>query len=197
VSNRLGMDTCLDRTIITESLRLGCGLLTCTHLVERCAQGPWPGISKRHCRVSISWLNSRGGAPNGLPMGELSRRRLVTGRQRHGNSPNQLDAQRPDCQEGRSADRALPGQTGRRKAGVFLRRCPAQHENWIVKGLLPEFLSGEQRALHETLSRLRGQLTREEHMKDSWRLRSPAFLWSVRENRVGWITLIGRRTKIR
>jgi len=59
----------------------------------------------------------------------------------------------------------------------------AEHETWIVK-LFSGIPKREQRALTESLSRLRGQLTRENTMKDLTEYQAQHFLWSV-QNRIG------------
>jgi DNA-binding MarR family transcriptional regulator len=92
-------------------------------------------------------------------MGELSRRMLVTG----GNVTgivDQLESSgllvRTEDPADRRAYRVKLTKEGRR----LFAQMAAQHETWIVT-LFSGIPKREQRALTESLSRLRGQLTRE------------------------------------
>jgi DNA-binding MarR family transcriptional regulator len=98
-------------------------------------------------------------APHGLQMGELSRRMLVTG----GNVTGIVDQLergglivRTEDPADRRAYLVKLTKEGRRLFG----QMAAEHETWIIK-LFSGIPKREQRALHESLSRLRGQLTRD------------------------------------
>jgi DNA-binding MarR family transcriptional regulator len=98
-------------------------------------------------------------APDGLQMGELSRRMLVTG----GNVTGIVDQLersgllvRTEDPEDRRAYLVKLTKEGRR---LFLQMAAA-HESWIVQ-LFSGIPKREQRALSESLSQLRAQLARE------------------------------------
>ena len=141
-----------------ESLRLWLRLLTCTHLVETHVRKALAKQFKTTLpRFDLMAQLER--APHGLQMGEISRRMLVTG----GNVTGIVDQLergglivRTEDPADRRAYRVKLTKEGRRLFG----QMAAEHETWIVK-LFSGIPKREQRALHESLSRLRAQLTRE------------------------------------
>jgi DNA-binding MarR family transcriptional regulator len=156
VSAALGMDTRLTEDH-HESLRLWLRLLTCTHLVETHVRKALAKEFKTTLpRFDLMAQLER--APDGLQMGELSRRMLVTG----GNVTGIVDQLerggllvRTEDPADRRAYRVKLTKEGRRLFGLMA----AEHETWIVK-LFSGIPKREQRALTESLTRLRGQLTR-------------------------------------
>jgi DNA-binding MarR family transcriptional regulator len=157
VSAAVGMDSRLTDDH-HESLRLWLRLLTCTHLVETQVRKALAKEFKTTLpRFDLMAQLER--APQGLQMGELSRRMLVTG----GNVTGIVDQLehggllvRTEDPADRRAYRVKLTKEGRRLFGLMA----AEHETWIVK-LFSGIPKREQRALTESLSRLRGQLTRE------------------------------------
>jgi DNA-binding MarR family transcriptional regulator len=157
VSAAVGMDTRLSDDH-HESLRLWLRLLTCTHLIETHVRKALAKEFKTTLpRFDLMAQLER--APHGLQMGELSRRMLVTG----GNVTGIVDQLersglllRTEDPADRRAYLVKLTKEGRRLFG----QMAAEHENWIVK-LFSGIPKREQRALTESLSRLRGQLTRE------------------------------------
>jgi DNA-binding MarR family transcriptional regulator len=157
VSAAVGMDSRLTDDH-HESLRLWLRLLTCTHLVETQVRKALAKEFKTTLpRFDLMAQLER--APQGLQMGELSRRMLVTG----GNVTGIVDQLerggllvRTEDPADRRAYRVKLTKEGRRLFG----QMAAEHETWIVK-LFSGIPKREQRALTESLSRLRGQLTRE------------------------------------
>jgi DNA-binding MarR family transcriptional regulator len=157
VSAAVGMDSRLTDDH-HESLRLWLRLLTCTHLVETHVRKALAKEFKTTLpRFDLMAQLER--APQGLQMGELSRRMLVTG----GNVTGIVDQLerggllvRTEDPADRRAYRVKLTKEGRRLFG----QMAAEHETWIVK-LFSGIPKREQRALTESLSRLRGQLTRE------------------------------------
>jgi len=157
VSAALGMDSRLTDDH-HESLRLWLRLLTCTHLVETHVRKALAKEFKTTLpRFDLMAQLER--APHGLQMGELSRRMLVTG----GNVTGIVDQLersglivRTEDPADRRAYLVKLTKEGRRLFALMA----AEHETWIVK-LFSGIPKREQRALHESLSRLRGQLTRE------------------------------------
>jgi DNA-binding MarR family transcriptional regulator len=141
-----------------ESLRLWLRLLTCTHLIETHVRKALAKEFKTTLpRFDLMAQLER--APHGLQMGELSRRMLVTG----GNVTGIVDQLersgllvRTEDPADRRAYLVKLTKEGRRLFG----QMAAEHETWIVK-LFSGISRREQRALTESLSRLRGQLTRE------------------------------------
>ena len=141
-----------------ESLRLWLRLLTCTHLVETQVRKALAREFKTTLpRFDLMAQLER--APQGLQMGELSRRMLVTG----GNVTGIVDQLerggllvRTEDPADRRAYRVKLTKEGRR----LFAQMAAEHETWIVK-LFSGIPKREQRALTESLTRLRGQLTRE------------------------------------
>ena len=157
MSAALGMDSRLTDDH-HESLRLWLRLLTCTHLVETHVRKALAKEFKTTLpRFDLMAQLER--APHGLQMGELSRRMLVTG----GNVTGIVDQLersglivRTEDPADRRAYLVKLTKEGRRLFALMA----AEHETWIVK-LFSGIPKREQRALHESLSRLRGQLTRE------------------------------------
>jgi len=157
VSAVVGMDSRLTDDH-HESLRLWLRLLTCTHLVETHVRKALAQQFKTTLpRFDLMAQLER--APHGLQMGEISRRMLVTG----GNVTGIVDQLergglivRTEDPADRRAYRVKLTKEGRRLFG----QMAAEHETWIVK-LFSGIPKREQRALHESLSRLRAQLTRE------------------------------------
>jgi DNA-binding MarR family transcriptional regulator len=157
VSAALGMDTRLTEDH-HESLRLWLRLLTCTNLIETHVRKALAKEFKTTLpRFDLMAQLER--APHGLQMGELSRRMLVTG----GNVTGIVDQLerggllvRTEDPADRRAYLVKLTKEGRRLFG----QMAAEHESWIVK-LFSGIPKREQRALTESLTRLRGQLTRE------------------------------------
>jgi DNA-binding MarR family transcriptional regulator len=157
VSAAVGMDTRLTDDH-HESLRLWLRLLTCTHLVETHVRKALAKEFKTTLpRFDLMVQLER--APQGLQMGELSRRMLVTG----GNVTGIVDQLerggllvRTEDPADRRAYRVKLTKEGRR----LFAQMAAEHETWIVK-LFSGIPKREQRSLTESLTRLRGQLTRE------------------------------------
>jgi len=157
VSAALGLDSRLtDDT--HESLRLWLRLLTCTHLVENHVRKALAAQFKTTLpRFDLMAQLER--APQGLQMGELSRRMLVTG----GNITGIVDQLERSGLIVRTED---PGD--RRVYLVKLTRegrrqfaqMALEHETWIVQ-LFAGIPKREQRTLNESLSRLRALLTQE------------------------------------
>ena len=157
MSAAIGMDSRLTEDH-HESLRLWLRLLTCTHLVETQVR---KALAKKFKTTlpRFDLIAQLERAPQGLQMGELSRRMLVTG----GNVTGIVDQLerggllvRTEDPADRRAYRVKLTKEGRRLFG----QMAAEHETWIVK-LFSGIPKREQRALTESLSRLRGQLTRE------------------------------------
>ena len=157
MSAAIGMDSRLTEDH-HESLRLWLRLLTCTHLVETQVR---KALAKKFKTTlpRFDLMAQLERAPQGLQMGELSRRMLVTG----GNVTGIVDQLerggllvRTEDPADRRAYRVKLTKEGRRLFG----QMAAEHETWIVK-LFSGIPKREQRALTESLSRLRGQLTRE------------------------------------
>jgi DNA-binding MarR family transcriptional regulator len=157
VSAALGMDSRLNDDH-HESLRLWLRLLTCTHLIEAHVR---KGLAKEFKTTlpRFDLMAQLERAPHGLQMGELSRRMLVTG----GNVTGIVDQLersgllvRTEDPADRRAYLVKLTKEGRRLFG----QMAAEHETWIVK-LFAGIPKREQRALTESLTRLRGQLTRE------------------------------------
>jgi len=141
-----------------ESLRLWLRLLTCTHLVETHVRKALARDFKTTLpRFDLMAQLER--APNGLQMGELSRRMLVTGGNVTGIA-DQLERSGLIVRTEDPADRRAYLVKLTKEGRRLFAQMAAQHETWIVK-LFSGIPKREQRALHESLSRLRGQLTRE------------------------------------
>jgi DNA-binding MarR family transcriptional regulator len=140
-----------------ESLRLWLRLLTCTHLIEiQVRKALAAKFEITLPRFDLMAQLER--APQGLKMGELSRRMLVTG----GNVTGIVDQlvragliTRTDDPADRRACLVKLTKEGRR----LFAQMAAEHEAWIVE-LFAGIPKREQRALTESLSRLSAQLTR-------------------------------------
>ena len=157
MSAAVGLDTRLtDDT--HESLRLWLRLLTCTHLIENNVRKALATQFKTTLpRFDLMAQLER--APQGLQMGELSRRMLVTG----GNITGIVDQLERAGLIVRTED---PGdrrvylvkltKDGRRQ----FAHMAIEHETWIVQ-LFAGIPKREQRTLNESLSRLRAHLTQE------------------------------------
>ena len=151
----VGMDTRLTEDH-HESLRLWLRLLTCTSLIENQVRKSLAAQFKTTLpRFDLMAQLER--APDGLQMGELSRRMLVTG----GNVTGIVDQLERAGLIARTADpadrrayRVKLTKEGRRAFG----KMAAEHESWIVK-LFEGIGAREQRALNESLLRLRTHLT--------------------------------------
>jgi DNA-binding MarR family transcriptional regulator len=156
VSAVVGLDTRLTEDH-HESLRLWLRLLTCSNLIETQVRKALAAQFKTTLpRFDLMAQLER--APQGLQMGELSRRMLVTG----GNVTgivDQLEGSglivRAEDPNDRRAYLVKLTKEGRR----LFAQMAAEHETWIVK-LFAGMSMREQRALNESLSRLRAQLTR-------------------------------------
>lgn len=156
MSAAVGLDSRLtDET--HESLRLWLRLLTCAHLIENHVRKSLAAQFKTTLpRFDLMAQLER--FPNGLQMGELSRRMLVTG----GNVTgivDQLEAAGLIVRTADPADRRAYlvklTKEGRRLFG----QMAVEHESWIVN-LFSGIPKREQRVLSESLSHLRTQLTR-------------------------------------
>jgi DNA-binding MarR family transcriptional regulator len=157
VSAALGMDSRLTDDH-HESLRLWLRLLTCTHLVETHVRKALAKEFKTTLpRFDLMAQLER--APHGLQMGELSRRMLVTGGNVTGIA-DQLERGGLIVRTEDPADRRAYLVKLTKEGRRLFAQMAAEHETWIVK-LFSGIPKREQRALHESLSRLRGQLTRE------------------------------------
>ena len=156
MSAAVGLDTWLTDDH-HESLRLWLRLLTCTHLIETQVRRALARQFKTTLpRFDLMAQLER--APQGLQMGELSRRMLVTG----GNVTGIVDQLeraglivRTEDPADRRAYRVKLTKEGRR----LFAQMAAAHESWIVT-LLSGIPKREQRGLNESLSRLRVHLTR-------------------------------------
>jgi DNA-binding MarR family transcriptional regulator len=138
-----------------ESLRLWLRLLTCSNLIETHVRKALAAQFKTTLpRFDLMAQLER--APDGLQMGELSRRLLVTG----GNVTGIVDqleragmTVRTEDPADRRAYRVKLTKEGRRQ----FTKMAAEHESWIVK-LFDGMGVRDQRALSESLSRLRTHL---------------------------------------
>ena len=140
-----------------ESLRLWLRLLTCTHLIEIQVRKALATQFKTTLpRFDLMAQLER--APHGLQMGEISRRMLVTG----GNVTGIVDQLERSGLIARTEDpadrRAYLVKLTKEGRRLFAQMA-AEHESWIVK-LFSGIPKREQRALTESLSLLRVQLTR-------------------------------------
>ena len=140
-----------------ESLRLWLRLLTCSHLVENHVRKAL-GTRFKTTLPRFDLMAQLERVPEGLQMGELSRRMLVTG----GNVTgivDQLERAGLIVRTEDPADRRVYlvklTKEGRRLFG----QMAVEHESWIVD-LFSGISKREQRALNESLSHLRAQLTR-------------------------------------
>jgi DNA-binding MarR family transcriptional regulator len=150
----LGLDTRMtDET--HESLRLWLRLLTCSHLIENHVRKSLTARFKTTLpRFDLMAQLER--VPEGLQMGELSRRMLVTG----GNVTGIVDQLegaglivRAEDPADRRAYLVKLTKEGRR----LFAQMAIEHESWIVN-LFSGIPKREQRALNDSLSHLRTQL---------------------------------------
>ena len=156
MSAAVGLDTRVtDET--HESLRLWLRLLTCSHLIENQVR---KALGKRFKTTlpRFDLMAQLERAPEGLQMGELSRRMLVTG----GNVTGIVDQLeragllvRTEDPADRRAYLVKLTKEGRRVFG----QMAIEHESWIVN-LFSGIPKREQRILSESLSHLRTQLIR-------------------------------------
>jgi DNA-binding MarR family transcriptional regulator len=156
VVNAVGMDARLTDEH-HDSLRLWLRLLTCSNLIENHVRKALAAQFKTTLpRFDLMAQLER--TPDGLQMGELSRRMLVTGGNVTGIA-DQLERAglivRAADPDDRRACRLKLTREGRRS----FAKMAAEHESWIVK-LLDGISVREQRTLNESLLRLRTQLTR-------------------------------------
>ena len=140
-----------------ESLRLWLRLLTCSHLIENHVRKAL-GKQFKTTLPRFDLMAQLERFPNGLQMGELSRRMLVTG----GNVTGIVDQLEGAGLIVRTADPAdrraylvKLTKEGRRLFG----QMAIEHESWIVN-LFSGISKRDQRALNESLAHLRTQLTR-------------------------------------
>ena len=156
MSAALGLDTRLTDDH-HESLRLWLRLLTCTHLIENHVRKALAAQFKTTLpRFDLMAQLER--APLGLQMGELSRRMLVTG----GNITgivDQLERAGSIVRTEDPADRRAYLVKLTREGRRQFSQMAVEHESWIVT-LFSGIPKREQRALNESLSLLRAQLTR-------------------------------------
>ena len=157
MSAAVGLDTRLTEDD-HESLRLWLRLLTCSHLIENHVRKAL-ALQFKTTLPRFDLMAQLERAPQGLQMGELSRRMLVTG----GNITgivDQLERAGLIVRTEDAADRRVYlvklTKEGRRQ----FEQMAVEHESWIVD-LLSGIPKREQRTLNESLSRLRVQLTRE------------------------------------
>jgi DNA-binding MarR family transcriptional regulator len=152
----VGLDTRLTEDH-HESLRLWLRLLTCSNLIENHVRKALATQFKTTLpRFDLMAQLER--APQGLQMGELSRRLLVTG----GNVTGIVDQLeraglivRTEDPADRRAYLVKLTKEGRR----LFAQMAAEHESWIIE-LFSGMAKREQHAMNESLSRLRAQLTR-------------------------------------
>ena len=140
-----------------NEIRLWLRLLTCTTLIE----GEVRGRLRERFDVTLPRFDLMAQLerfPDGLQMGELSRRMLVTG----GNVTGIVDQLeraglivRTEDPADRRAYLVKLTKEGRRLFG----QMAVEHESWIVN-LFSGIPKREQRALNESLAHLRAQLTR-------------------------------------
>ena len=156
VGSVAGLDTRVARDQ-HESLRLWLRLLTCSTLVEKQIRKALAARFKTTL-PRFDLLAQLERSPEGMQMGELSRRLLVTG----GNVTGIVDhlehaglIVREADPKDRRAYLVKLTREGRRLFG----QMAAAHEAWIVK-LFAGMGVKEQRALNQSLSVLRAQLTR-------------------------------------
>lgn len=156
MSAAIGLDSRLTEDT-HESLRLWLRLLTCSHLIENHVRKSLAAHFKTTLpRFDLMAQLER--FPDGLQMGELSRRMLVTG----GNVTGIVDQLegaglivRAEDPADRRAYLVKLTKDGRR----LFRQMAVEHESWIVN-LFSGVPKREQRVLNESLSHLRAQLTR-------------------------------------
>jgi DNA-binding MarR family transcriptional regulator len=157
VNAALGMDTRLTDDH-HESLRLWLRLLTCSSLIESQVRKKL-AVQFKTTLPRFDLMAQLERAPQGLQMGELSRRMLVTG----GNITGIVDQLersglivRAADPEDRRAYRVKLTKEGRR----LFAKMAVEHESWIV-ALFDGIGIRDQRSLNELLLRLRAHLTRQ------------------------------------
>jgi DNA-binding MarR family transcriptional regulator len=140
-----------------ESLRLWLRLLTCSHLIENQVRKSLATRFKTTLpRFDLMAQLER--VPEGLQMGELSRRMLVTG----GNVTgivDQLERAGLILRTEDPADRRVYLVKLTKEGRRLFAQMAVEHESWIVN-LLSGISKREQRTLNESLAHLRAQLTR-------------------------------------
>jgi DNA-binding MarR family transcriptional regulator len=154
--NAVGMDTRLTADH-HDSLRLWLRLLTCSNLIENQVRKAL-AMQFKTTLPRFDLMAQLERAPQGLQMGELSRRMLVTG----GNVTGIVDQleragliARTADPDDRRAYRVKLTKEGRRA----FAKMAVEHESWIVK-LFDGISVREQHALNESLLQLRTHLTR-------------------------------------
>jgi DNA-binding MarR family transcriptional regulator len=138
-----------------EALRLWLRLLTCTNLVEAQIRGRLREVHNTTLpRFDLAAQLAR--APEGLKMGEVSRRLMVTG----GNVTglvDQLEAdgfvERADDPDDRRAIRIMLTEAGQH----WFQHIAADHESWIIE-LFGGLSGAEQQTLFRLLARLKSNL---------------------------------------
>jgi DNA-binding MarR family transcriptional regulator len=140
-----------------NEIRLWLRLLTCTTLIE----GEVRSRLRERFDVTLPRFDLMAQlerAPEGLQMGELSRRMLVTG----GNVTgivDQLERAGLIVRTEDPADRRVYLVKLTKEGRRLFAQMAIEHESWIVN-LFSGISKREQRALNESLSHLRAQLTR-------------------------------------
>ena len=138
-----------------QALRLWLRLLTCTQLIEGRVRG---GLRSRFATTlpRFDLMAQLERTPDGLKMGELSRRMMVTG----GNVTGITDqlvgeglVERVPIPEDRRALRVRLTPRGRQA----FREMAGSHEQWIV-GLLGGLTERERRQLHGLLGKLKAAI---------------------------------------
>jgi DNA-binding MarR family transcriptional regulator len=141
-----------------QSLRLWLRLLACTNLIEtQVRQRLKAGYATTLPRFDLMAQLDR--AEDGLKMGELSQRMMVTGGNVTGITDmlekEQLVAREPDPTD-RRAYRVRLTREGRRQ----FRRMAAEHERWVI-GLMSGLSRRQRDQLVELLGVLKTELSRE------------------------------------
>ena len=140
-----------------ESLRLWLRLLTCSHLIENQVRKAL-GKQFETTLPRFDLMAQLERFPQGLQMGELSRRMLVTG----GNVTgivDQLECAGLIVRTEDPADRRVYLVKLTKEGRRLFAQMAVEHESWIVN-LFSGIPKRERRVLSESLSRLRAQLTR-------------------------------------
>jgi DNA-binding MarR family transcriptional regulator len=140
-----------------QSLRLWLRLLACTNLIETdVRQKLKAGYDTTLPRFDLMAQLDRAG--DGLKMGELSRRMMVTGGNVTGITDmlekEQLVVREPDAAD-RRAYRVRLTREGRRQ----FRRMAAEHERWVI-GLMEGLAPRQRDQLVELLGVLKAELSR-------------------------------------
>jgi DNA-binding MarR family transcriptional regulator len=149
-----------------QSLRLWLRLLACTHLIETHVR---QGLKARYATTlpRFDLMAQLDRAADGLKMGELSRRMMVTGGNVTGITDllekERLVVREPDAAD-RRAVRVRLTPAGRRQ----FRRMAAEHERWVIE-LLDGLSKRERDQLVELLGVLKTQVRRRGATADRWR----------------------------